>query len=68
MKLTIDNSALAIIVGQAFLSVVFLYVSIENRFSDMEIRFGEVKTELTIIKTRLDRLEELHEKYTNTPP
>ena len=56
-----DNSALAIIVGQAFLSVVFLYVSIETRFADIEVRFADVKAELTVINARLDGLEEMRE-------
>ena len=53
-----DNSALAIIVGQAFLSVAFLYVSIETRFANIETRFAGVEAQLTVINARLDRLEE----------
>ena len=57
-----DNSALAIIVGQAFLSVVFIYVSMETRLSEMETsmntRFAGVEAQLTVINIRLDGLEE----------
>ena len=61
-----DNSALAIIVGQAFLSVVFIYVSMETRLSEMETsmntRFAGVEAQLTVINIRLDRLEEGQEE------
>ena len=69
MKFVLNNSAVAFLAGQMFLSVVFLYVAMETRLSDMEstmntrfadveVRFADVKAEISIINLRLDRLEE----------
>ena len=51
MKFVLNNSAVAFLAGQMFLSVVFLYVAMETRLSD-------IKAELTVINIRLDKLEE----------
>ena len=55
MKFVLNNSAVAFLAGQMFLSVVFLYVTMENRlsemetsmntrFADMEVRFADVES------------------------
>ena len=69
MKFVLNNSAVAFLAGQMFLSVVFLYVAMETRLSDMEstmntrfadveVRFADVKAELAVMNIRLDKLEE----------
>ena len=62
MKFVLNNSAVAFLAGQMFLSVVFLYVAMETRLSDMEstmnTRFADVKAELAVMNIRLDKLEE----------
>ena len=69
MKFVLNNSAVAFLAGQMFLSVVFLYVAMESRLSDMEstmntrfadveVRFADVKAELAVMNIRLDGLEE----------
>ena len=48
MKFVLNNSAVAFLAGQMFLSVVFLYVAMETRLSDMEssmnTRFADVES------------------------
>ena len=63
-----NNAASAIIIGQVFFSVAFLYVSIETRFAHIETRFAHIETrfagveaQLTVINARLDGLEEMRE-------
>lgn len=69
MKFVLNNSAVAFLAGQMFLSVVFLYVAMESRlsemetsmntrFADVEVRFADVKAELAVMNIRLDGLEE----------
>lgn len=73
MRFVLNNSAVAFLAGQMFLSVVFLYVAMETRLSDMEstmntrfadvestmnTRFAGVKAELAVMNIRLDKLEE----------
>lgn len=57
-----DNAASAIIIGQVFFSVAFLYVSIETRFANIETRFAGVEAQLTVMNARLDGLEEGQEE------
>ena len=61
-----NNAASAIIIGQVFFSVAFLYVSIETRFANIETRFANIETrfagveaQLTVMNARLDGLDEM---------